>query len=299
MIGFGSQYLTAAGFGRYKITAASLGNLDLLGWLKPATKQAILGAFGDDGVAVINATNAYLNGIAASDRDKATALVGFINEDPMMVCSLGLEPQGVTMPIRGLAGDGQAYIATGLYYANGGHTEININGSFAQAGDYALFGNLQTNNGNWYGINTSGQFFFRCINVNTTGAACTMDKFYKYQGVFDSTCTLKVTDITGTTAANLSLTRPSNDMGSNSIFLFSQNFGGSATRTSKFRMSFAEIIQGDVHREMYCFVRKINGVEKYGMLDVLSDTFYQNAGSGAFSIDYRLPDGTPWTPSTP
>jgi hypothetical protein len=64
-------------------------------------------------------------------------------------------------------------------------------------------------------------------------------------------------------------------------------------------MSFAEIIQGNVHREMYCFVRKINGVEKYGMLDVLSDTFYQNAGSGAFSIDYRLPDGTPWTPPTP
>ena len=92
MIGLGSQYLTAAGFGRYKITAASLGNLDLLGtlggWLTKETKQAILGAFGDDGKAVINATNAYLNGIAASDRDKATALAGFINEDPMMVCSL-------------------------------------------------------------------------------------------------------------------------------------------------------------------------------------------------------------------
>ena len=81
MIGLGAQYLTAAGFGRYRITAASLGNLDLLvrNWLLPATKQAILGAFGDDGVAVIKATNAYLNGIAASDRDKATALAGFIN----------------------------------------------------------------------------------------------------------------------------------------------------------------------------------------------------------------------------
>ena len=82
MIGLGSQYLTAAGFGRYRITAASLGNLDLLGtlgWLMPATKQAILGAFGDDGKAVINATNEYLNGIAASDRDKATALADVLN----------------------------------------------------------------------------------------------------------------------------------------------------------------------------------------------------------------------------
>ena len=116
MIGLGSQYLTAAGFGRYKITAESLGNLDLLGtyWLDLATLRAILGAFGDDGKAVIKATNAYLNGIAASDRDKATALAGFINEDPMMVCSLGLEPQGVTMPIRTLNGDGIAYIYTNI-----------------------------------------------------------------------------------------------------------------------------------------------------------------------------------------
>ena len=112
MIGLGAKYLTAAGFGRYRITAASLGNLDLLGtfgWLTKATKQAILGAFGDDGVAVINATNAYLNGIAASDRDKATALAGFINEDPMMVCSLGLEVEGVYMPWRFLKGNGTAY----------------------------------------------------------------------------------------------------------------------------------------------------------------------------------------------
>ena len=112
MIGLGAKYLTAAGFGRYRITAASLGNLDLLGsigWLNGAAKAAILAAFGDDGKAVINATNVYLGGIAASDRDKATALAGFINEDPMMVCSLGLEPQGVTMPIRYIVLNGSAY----------------------------------------------------------------------------------------------------------------------------------------------------------------------------------------------
>lgn len=41
MIGLGSQYLTAAGFGRYRITAASLGNLDLLGTFQsPYSKAA-------------------------------------------------------------------------------------------------------------------------------------------------------------------------------------------------------------------------------------------------------------------
>jgi len=96
MIGKGAQYLTAAGFGRYRITAASLGSLDLLGtfqWLTAATKQAIMDAFGVDGTAVIRATNDYLNGIAASDMAKATALAGFINEDPMMVCSLVETPK--------------------------------------------------------------------------------------------------------------------------------------------------------------------------------------------------------------
>ena len=76
--------------------ASTVGN-----WLEKATKAAILAAFGVvDGKAVIKATNAYLNALAATDQTKASALAGFINEDPMLVCSLGLQPQGVTMPIR-------------------------------------------------------------------------------------------------------------------------------------------------------------------------------------------------------
>lgn len=84
-------------------------------WLTFATRAAILGAFGDDGTAVIGATNAYLNGIAATDRTKAQALAALIYEDPMMVCSLGLEPTLTTlpsMPIRWMKTDGNAYVAT-------------------------------------------------------------------------------------------------------------------------------------------------------------------------------------------
>ena len=70
-------------------------------WLEKATKAAILAAFGVvDGKAVIKATIAYLNALEAIDPTKAYALAGFINEDPMLVCSLGLQPQGVQMPIR-------------------------------------------------------------------------------------------------------------------------------------------------------------------------------------------------------
>ena len=53
-------------------------------WLTGATKAAILAAFGQtDGKAVIKATNAYLNALAATDKTKATALAGFINQYPV------------------------------------------------------------------------------------------------------------------------------------------------------------------------------------------------------------------------
>ena len=103
-------------------------NLVWANWLKAATKQAILGAFGQtDGMAVIKATNAYLNQLAASDRDKATALAALINEDPMMVCSLGLQPDLTVLPVmpeRALKGDGTAYINIGIIFAEDGECEI-------------------------------------------------------------------------------------------------------------------------------------------------------------------------------
>lgn len=77
-----------------------------IGWLSPTSIAVIRLAFGEEAAQVINSTCAYLNTIATTDPQRAQALAGFINEDPMMVCSLGLEPQGVTMPIRCLHGTG-------------------------------------------------------------------------------------------------------------------------------------------------------------------------------------------------
>lgn len=112
-------------------------------WLTGTTLQAILGAFGQrDGWAVINATNAYLNQLAASDRDKATALAGFINKDPMMVCSLGLEVEGVTMPIRWLVGDGNCWIDSGVKPTQY-PLSIKMKGIFygsIQSGDHGMIG---------------------------------------------------------------------------------------------------------------------------------------------------------------
>lgn len=171
MIGKGAQYLTAAGFGRYRITAASLGSLDMLGtsrWLKPWATQAIMAAFGVDGPAVIQATNKYLNGIAASDKAKATALAGFINEDPMMVCSLGLEPQGVTMPVRWLVGDGTAYLNANITLP-----DDNIKVEFIvhkvvpePSGWHLMFGRRYGSGNGYFGLHLQGSTLYANLGSN-------------------------------------------------------------------------------------------------------------------------------------
>lgn len=126
-------------------------------WLKPATRQAIMDAFLDDGMAVIQATIAYLNQLAASGqagKDKATALAGFINEDPMMVCSLGLEVEGVTMPKRYIQSLGNAWIDLGVEnHSNNVSYDCEwYEPSFASG--WSIFGSTgsSSNPGRWSGV---------------------------------------------------------------------------------------------------------------------------------------------------
>ena len=91
MIAFNGQYLPAASHGNMRITAACLGGQWVIGgkWLTHATQQAIIAAFGrEEGIAVIRRTNDYLNALALTDPTRAQQLAMFINEDPLLVCSL-------------------------------------------------------------------------------------------------------------------------------------------------------------------------------------------------------------------
>ena len=85
-----------------------------LGWLKTSTENEIREAFGNDGAAVIAATNVYLNGIAATDPTKATALAGFINEDPIPWCTLIYE----YVPLLWIESTGNQIIETGTFASN-------------------------------------------------------------------------------------------------------------------------------------------------------------------------------------
>ena len=82
MIGFNGTYLPFATHHGMRITAAAIGGQWVIGgWLKTATQQAILAAFGaEEGTQVIIKTNDYLNAIAATDPARAQQLSAFINE---------------------------------------------------------------------------------------------------------------------------------------------------------------------------------------------------------------------------
>ena len=112
MIGFNGTYLPAATHHGMRITAACLGGQWVIDnrYMTPATQQAILAAFGaEEGTQVIKATNDYLNAIALTDTARAQQLADFINEDPLLVCSL-VE----TSKVRWLKSDNKARIQTSV-----------------------------------------------------------------------------------------------------------------------------------------------------------------------------------------
>lgn len=282
MIGLGAKYLKAAGFGRYRITAASLGSLDLLGtwrWLNGVTQQAIMDAFGVDGTAVIAATNEYLNGIAASDRAKATALAGFINEDPMMVCSLGLEPQGVTMPIRWINNNATAYILTNITPASVNlYTDCTIKfNSFAGSTGF-IIGTVNSSSWNGYsllhynGANMYMNWAGNDIGLGYRSVAGTVYSMQADRGKVTVNGVDRSTQRSGSYTYNYPMA------------LFGRNVGGTVSgivdmQASKFL--FKDSVDGTI---LAHFIPCHDKTQGNGMLDLVNVVFYPNAGTGQFTI---------------
>ena len=123
-------------------------NLVWANWLKYATWEAILVAFGQtDGTAVIRATNAYLTQLAASDRDKATALAAnfnvwiplYVPEDKDIMYSL-VPTLGY---VRSIVTDGSAKFNLSYKYTT--DMELEIDATLTTIADLTTF----LSNGNW------------------------------------------------------------------------------------------------------------------------------------------------------
>ena len=274
MIGFNGTYLTEATHHGMRITAACLGGQWVMKpWLMTATAQAILAAFGaEEGMVVILRTNDYLNAIAATDHARALLLAGFINEDPMLVCSL-VE----TSKTRWLVGDGVAYIDTDIAPSANCIFEVsmkvNVDATYCSNGCRIAYQNTMFANQVYIGSGQfAGAFFDVGANRILTGVMPTKGEGYKYK----LDCLNKkayVNDSEFAVNAFAGSTLP--------IFLFGTNNNGAMSNGGEQDIDFASIINGeDQHR----YLPYNNGTES-GMLDIISGTFHPNANtSGSFTI---------------
>ena len=251
-------------------------NLVWAPWLlKDAAIRAIVGAFGQrDGLAVINATDAYLNQLAASDRDKATALAGFINEDPMMVCSLGLQPQGVTMPIRWLKGGNGVLLNTKYYWDNAKNPEVEVDMYvIGNSGNRPLFG---CSNGNAWGNGGlapyySGSGLVLVYPTSNSGSNYTMGSGFNANARYTAKQT-KSKFYFGANSWNLSTY--ANYVCTNPYYIFGIN-ASDTTGTNIFAATKINIKDDDgVARTLVPFKHKVSeGVYSWQWVDLVSATY--------------------------
>ena len=276
MIAFNGQYLPAASHGNMRITAACLGGQLVLGnWLMTATAQAIIAAFGaEEGIAVISRTNDYLNQIATTDPQRAQLLAGFINEDPMLVCSL-VE----TSKTRWLETDGLACIQTQTILNGYSNITSYCNVPANLSGNQTLWCARETTSTNTYTSFLLGSSIRADYGstLTTTGRDMPRGKDTKLQSI-DGCFYLNGEKLTNRDIVSFSTV--------NGVSLFaSYSTGGAApySNMNKGIMQGAFIVEqeGEQVANICPFIR--NG--ENGMLDIISGTFYPNANTqGSFTI---------------
>lgn len=277
MIGFNGTYLHAVGHGNMRITAAAIGERWVLGgWLKTATKQAILAVFGsDEGKAVVTKTNDYLSQLAATDTQRAQQLSGFINEDPLLVASL-VE----TSKVRTLDGDGKAHINTGIYAETNMGFDVSLIPTDNNNNTCGILSG--SSKGNDAGLELyywDGAWQIISNNIIATGVPVVVGNQYRIIRLGEDWSVYEngVEKAKGTKAM---VTYTSNTP----IFLYCLNRGNSVSYNGKPRFIHAIIKQYE-GSDIAHFVPHLRHNGECGMLDIISCQFYPNSNtSGQFTI---------------
>ena len=286
MIGFNGTYLPAATHHGMRITAACLGGQWVFNykWLTHATQQAILAAFGEEGMVVISKTNDYLNAIALTDTARAQQLADFIQEDPLLVCSL-VE----TSKVRYIQNTQGAYIDTGIIPTD--HVVLNFETTVAWEGMdkyeecvFASIGNSNAGTG-IYGLvfhGTPNSASFMCGKYNE-GAATKLAKTIsrtKIVGLHNNGgVEVYVNDeyISRGTVSSLS---------NKTIWVFLPNgyyWHLVSGYNAVYKLETLRFYEEDTDIAHFIPMQRTDGT--CGMLDIISGTFHPNANTkGAFTI---------------
>lgn len=246
--------------------------------INASAKTTIIETFGQtDGEKIIAATNSYLANIAIFDKNKAILLTSFINEDPMMVCSLGLSVSGVTIPERWLISDGASWIDTGVEACGDTIIRAKCYAESRVLGCDAAFLSKQ----------------FR-LSIGSSGARYGLSTYvaYNYGGQITELNLNKNNWYVNGVLLN-SFTYQDYNVGYN-IPLFTIARGGIADQPD----DTAKFVYAEVYRKNGTKIYLVPCTNKNGMVDLENMEFFPNQGEGHFLETYTLPDGTPWTPPT-
>lgn len=271
-------------------------------WLEKATKAAILAAFGQtDGMAVIKATNAYLNALAATDKTKASALAGFINEDPMLVCSLGLVVPEVTMPIYGLNGDGKAYMNLNVVLNQDDVVSVFTKPTTGNTAEF-IFGSRES-------IGSRMYYYIYCNGNNKNISYCYNDsKIYEITTDVDIIRNMKMDKGKCYSNGNLVATLHQSTFTTTSVAYLFTAYTNGKVHSMRYKGVIGNcIIEGkrfmlpwtlkEARAADKCYPQVAKPAGTVGMIDIEHDIFYHNENmSGSFTKKTINPDGTPWTP---
>jgi hypothetical protein len=245
-----------------------------------------MAAFGVDGTAVIRATNEYLNDIAASDKAKATALAGFINNvDYMLVCSLPYETRPSCLPIRWIYGAGGQYFDSGIKPDVNCTTSLQFKVKTKNNTYPYIFGADSTDR--WAAWLDGSQMGLRIGNSSssrpTISVPNSLGKPY-ILNIRDG-----VIKLNGEQKATYARTNLINY----SIFIFGTSTQGNPTGNGAPMDGYISFTQINEH---YFVPILKEGSEQ--MIDLATGNYATKHGT--FSIVYTTNDGvTPWTPPTP
>jgi hypothetical protein len=272
MITHNGTYLGAATHHGMPIYAATMGGKMVIGgWLLSATKQAIVAAFGAEGTEVIRKTNDYLNRIATTDPARALLLAGFINEDPLLVCSL-VE----TSKTRWLVGDGKAYIETG-WTPNGAQPfEITYESILSKDPSNRQLEGWSSAGSCWWGINANRTVFGSTGNGQNFEDGSHNEIKITYSGSGNTPIYLN-----GASAGTSTFVKGAE--------FRAFNINGLAGSCMRDKRKTLRIVENNMLvKDFLPFIR--NG--ENGMLDIISGTFHPNANTeGSFTI--QITDTTP------
>ena len=281
MITHNGKYLLHATHHGMPIYAATMGGKMVIGYgLLSATHQAILAAFGfAEGVQVIAKTNNYLNRIATTDPQRALLLAGFINEDPMLVCSL-VE----TSKVRKLESDGVAYIDTGIRADTPLMSfECLADMTGLTAYPKSLFGTIggYGPGSGMYGViyHSQGGIGFRVGNYSSNYVSTGLDAKSTNANLLgivrESDFELFVNGFSkGNKAKGTPAAKP--------MYLFGTWIDTNNSKTNS-RIAFIRFFTSDTDIAHFIPMQRTDGT--CGMLDIISSTFHPNANTqGAFTI---------------